>query len=247
MSWRDDAARLPNYSPVDFELHKDTTGLLLVDMQYVDAHRDYGLGRSLQENHPGVWAYYYARVEESVVPSCVRLLEAFRTAEMRVIHLAIGPRLADGSDMVALRRPTVAPGLESMLYHEGTKEHQILPEVAPIEGEIVINKTSRGAFNSTAIERLLRNLELEALVVAGVSTSACVDLTARDAADRGFRVVLVEEAMAELDEASHDATLLQFAVRWGQVWTLDETLAAVHELATGEGRFVPGSTEPAAR
>ncbi len=243
VSWREAAARLPNLSPVDFELHKDTTGLLLVDMQYVDAHPDYGLGQSLKENHPDVWAYYYARVEEFVVPSCVRLLEAFRAAEMRVLHLTIGPKLADGSDMVALRRPTVAPGLEPMLYHEGTKEHQILPVVAPTGGEIVINKTSRGAFNSTAIERLLRNLELDTLVVAGVSTSACVDLTARDAADRGFRVVLVEDAMAELDEASHEATLLQFAVRWGRVWTLDETLAAVSELTTDEGRDSPPPNE----
>lgn len=247
MSWREAADRLPNLSPADFELRRASTGLLLVDLQFVDAHRDYGLGQSLKESHPEVWEHYFTRVEEHVVPNCVRLLETFREAEMRVLHLTIGPELADGADMVALRRPRVAPGLQAMLYHKGTKEHEILPELEPIDGEIVINKTSRSAFNSTAIERLLRNLELEALVVAGVSTSACVDLTARDAADRGFRIVLVEDATAELDRASHEATLLQFAVRWGQVWTLEETLAAVRQLAGGEGRLVATSSESANR
>ena len=139
----------------------------------------------------------------------------------------IGPVLGDGADMVGLRRPGTAPGLKPLLHHQGTFEHGILPDVAPIDGELVINKTSRGAFNSTAIERVLRNLGLETLVIAGVSTSSCVETTARDAADRGFQVAIVEDATAELDEPSHEATLRQWAVRWGRVWTTDETLSEV--------------------
>ena len=60
-----------------------------------------------------------------------------------------------------------------------------------------------------------------------MTTSSCVDTTARDAADRGFKVAVVEDASAEIDEPSHDAALRQFAVRWGRVWTTDEALAAV--------------------
>src|SRR5262249_27725239 len=142
----------------------------------------------------------------------------------RVIHLTIGPVLADGSDMVRLRRPDKASGLTPIFYHVGTKEHEILPELTPIEGELVLNKTTRGAFNSTAIERVLRNLGVETIVVCGVSTSSCVETTARDAADRGFQTVIVEDATAELDEPSHEATLRQFAVRFGRVWTTQETL-----------------------
>ena len=63
----------------------------------------------------------------------------------------------------------------------------------------------------------LLNLGVDGLLVAGVSTSSCVETTARDAADRGFKVVIVEDATAEIDEPSHDATLRQFAVRWGRV------------------------------
>jgi nicotinamidase-related amidase len=230
VSWRDDVKALPSFAPAAFELELARTGLVIVDMQYVDAHRDYGLGRSLRETHTAVWDYYFTRIERLVVPNTSRVLDAFRERGMRVIHLTVGPELADGGDMVPLRRPRTAPGLAPMLHHKGTFEHRILEELAPIEGELVINKTSRGAFNSTAIERVLKNLDLDALVVCGVSTSSCVETTARDAADRGFKVVVVEDATAELDEASHDATLRQFAMRWGRVWTTDETLKKVARL-----------------
>jgi nicotinamidase-related amidase len=233
MSWRNDVQGLPNFAPAEFELEAAKTGLLVVDMQYVDAHRDYALGKSLRESHPTVWEYYFTRLEEHVIPNTRRLLDAFRGHGMRVIYLTVGPELPDGADMVALRRPKNAPGLRPMLYHKGTFEHEILEELAPAEGELIINKTSRSAFNSTAIERVLLNLGLDALVVCGVSTSSCVETTARDAADRGFRVVVVEDATAELDEPSHDATLRQFAVRWGRVWTTDETVNVLAELNVG--------------
>ncbi|MCY4086003.1 MAG: cysteine hydrolase [Actinomycetia bacterium] len=233
MTWRTEVSELPDLSPAEFDFSLPTTGLVIVDMQFVDAHRDYGLGASLRESHPNVWDYYFARVEGLVVPNCRRLLNAFREKELRVIHLTIGPVLDDGSDMVRLRRPRTAPGLTPLLHHQGTFEHGILPEVAPLDGELVINKTSRSAFNSTAIERVLHNLGLETLVVAGVSTSSCVETTARDAADRGFQVVIVEDATAELDEPSHEATLRQWAVRWGRVWTTDETLNELSRAAAG--------------
>jgi biuret amidohydrolase len=91
--------------------------------------------------------------------------------------------------------------------------------VQPVEGELVINKTTRGAFNSTAIERVLRNMEIESVVVAGVTASSCVETTARDAADRGFYTVIVEDATSELDQASFETIMRQFAHRWGRVWT----------------------------
>ena len=153
MTWRTEVSELPDLSPAEFDFSLPTTGLVIVDMQFVDAHRDYGLGASLRESHPNVWDYYFARVEGLVVPNCRRLLNAFREKELRVIHLTIGPVLDDGSDMVRLRRPRTAPGLTPLLHHQGTFEHGILPEVAPLDGELVINKTSRSAFNSTAIER----------------------------------------------------------------------------------------------
>ncbi len=193
----------------------------------MDAHPEHGLGPALRRSHPDVWTYYYGRIDSLVLPNVQRLLAAFRDAGGRVIHLTLGPVLADGSDMAPLRRPALAPGLAPAFAHQGTLAHSILPEVKPADGELVLNKTSRGAFASTALDHVLRNMGVEALVVAGLSTSSCVEQTAREAADRGYSVVLVEDATAELDEQSHEATLCQFAVRWGEVWTCDETLTAL--------------------
>jgi nicotinamidase-related amidase len=223
-TWREEADALPNFSPVKFAVDAATTALLLIDMQYLDAHPDFGLGAYLKREFPRVWQYYFDRMRDVVVPNCQELLKLFRAQGMRVVHVTIGPVLEDGMDMVSLRRPTpAADGLQSLLHYVGSFEHGIIPEVAPISGELVINKTSRSAFNSTAIERVLRNLGMQTLIVAGVTTSSCVDTTARDAADRGFQTVVVEDATAEHDQQSHEAALRQFAVRWGRVWTTAET------------------------
>lgn len=230
MGWREEAAELPDLSPTAFELTPAGTALVIVDMQYVDAHRDHGLGEALRLSHPDVWDYYFSRIEQLVLPNCAQLLEAFRTYGMRVIHLTLGPVLADGADLPELRRPDTAEGMAPLLHHSGTFTAGILPELMPIDGEPVVNKTSRSAFNSTAIDQLLRNLGVTGLIVAGVSTSSCVETTARDAADRGYRVAIVEEATAELDEPSHDATLRQFAVRWGRVWTMAETMTELKRM-----------------
>ena len=98
----------------------------------------------------------------------------------------------------------------------------------------MINKTSRGAFNSTAIERTLHNLGVDALVMTGVMTCSCVETTARDAADRAFKVVLVEDATADLDQSSHEAALKQFMLRWGRVWTTAETISTLASLPSTE-------------
>jgi nicotinamidase-related amidase len=226
MTWRQEAEGLPNFAPGRFEVDAQTTALLLIDMQYLDAHPDYGLGAHLKRDFPEIWRYYFDRLRDVVIPNCQELLNLFRTADMRVIHVTIGPVLEDGMDMLPLRRPTAAPGLQPMLHYAGTFEHGIIPPLAPVSGELVINKTSRSAFNSTSIERVLGNLGVRTLVVGGVTTSSCVDTTARDAADRGFQTVVVEDATAELDRPSHEAALRQFAVRWGRVWTTAETANA---------------------
>lgn len=220
MSWRDELDRLPRLGPSQVELEPGTTALVVVDMQYVDAHADYGFGRWLAETgHGDLVAYYSERLRALAIPNTRRLLEEFRGRGLRVIHLTIGSELPDRADYTGIDA--------ELVFDRGSFEHGILPEVAPVEGELVVNKTSRSAFSSTGLERTLLNLGVRTLVVTGVSTSVCVDLTARDAADRGFGVVVVEDATADLAPQWHDAALLQFAMRWGRVLSTDETLEAL--------------------
>ena len=88
-----------------------------------------------------------------------------------------------------------------------------------------MNKTTYGTFTSTGLDHALRSMGVDSLVVGGVVTNVCVETTARDAADRGYEVVLVEDGCAAYSPEIHDATLLSFQGPFGRVRTTDEVLA----------------------
>jgi biuret amidohydrolase len=106
----------------------------------------------------------------------------------------------------------------------------VIDALAPRDGEIVINKTSMGAFNSTALDQTLRNLGLSTLVVTGVSTECCVATTARDAGDRGYHVLLVEDACTAVTPYLQESSLVTFAAMFGRVETTKATLAELSAL-----------------
>ena len=89
----------------------------------------------------------------------------------------------------------------------------------------MVEKNTSSAFNSTGIEWLLRNLGVSTLVVIGVATDMCVETTARDAADRGFDVIVVEDATMTYYERHHRAALSGFARVFGQVWDSGRVLS----------------------
>jgi nicotinamidase-related amidase len=83
-------------------------------------------------------------------------------------------------------------------------DYEIIPELAPLEDEIIIDKASVSTFNSTSIDQILRNMRRDRLWVTGVVTEGCVELTARDARDRGYHVTLVTDCCASSRRAAHD-------------------------------------------
>jgi nicotinamidase-related amidase len=214
-----------------FEVDWSRAALVLVDLQNYGCNPDVGLPQLLSERHPEIADYYLPRLAQTVLPNARRLLEGFRAAGRRVVFTRHGPLLADGSDMIARRRrrdvEAVARTGAPALWHRGTFEHEVIAALAPADGELVVDKNTSSAFNSTGFEWLLRNLDVEALVVAGMATDMCVETTARDAADRGFDVVVVEDATATFFEHHHRAALSGFARVFGQVWDTDRVLAAL--------------------
>lgn len=212
-----------------FELEPQSTALLIVDMQYMFAHPDYGYARMLRSRYPQAADYYLQRVQDEVIPNHVKLLHFFRQHGLRVVYVTLGAALPDGSDMVPLAKTRTPKAREKArkygrwLATVGTPGHRILEEIAPMPGELVINKTSFGAFNSTGIDAALRNMGIEYLVITGVATNVCVETTARDAADRGYRSVMVEDAVATITPEFQEVSLKAFASIFGRV----ETTAAV--------------------
>jgi hypothetical protein len=94
---------------------------------------------------------------------------------------------------------------------------RIVTALEPRPGELVVNKTTFGTFASTGLDHALRSLGITSLVVGGVVTNVCVETTAREATDRGYEVVLVDDGCAAFSPEIHEATLLSFQGHFGRV------------------------------
>lgn len=194
--------------------------LVIIDMQYATGHRDGALGRRLAAGGSEVGDARFTRIETLVVPNIKRLQEDFRGRGGEIVHVTIGAARADCSDAP----PHMKELFRSLGNVIGSPDHAILDELAPRDGETVINKTSIGAFASTGLDHLLRSLGKDQLYVVGISSNMCVDSTAREAADRGYKVTLVEDACATTHAHLHDATMTNFQRLFGRVISTREAL-----------------------
>jgi nicotinamidase-related amidase len=201
--------------------------LLIIDMQYATGSRQGALARKLKAEGSSAADYRFDRIERFVLPNTLRLREQFARAERPVLHVTIGAALPDASDAPVHMRKLFT----EFHNHIGSREHEIVDELKPRPGEHVLRKTTIGAFASTAIDSLLRALDCDQLYLAGVSTNMCVETTAREAADRGYLVTLVEDACGTTHEDLHQGTMRNFQRLFGRVRSTDESLAEMQETA----------------
>ena len=194
--------------------------LVIIDMQYATGSRQGALGRRLKAQGSTTGDYRFERIERFVVPNTRRLLEAWRAARRRVLFVTIGATLPDCSDAPPHMRKLF---LELQNY-AGSREHEIIDELKPLPGEGVVNKTSNGAFATSGIDSVLRAWGCDQLYLAGVSTNMCVDTTAREAADRGYAVTLVEDACGTTLPALHEAAMINFQRLFGRVRSTAQVL-----------------------
>jgi nicotinamidase-related amidase len=192
------------------------TALLLVDMQRIWLEPGLDPGHA----HWGPDHYFFRQNREVVIPNQRRLLAAARAHGVEVIHTIIQSLTEDGRDR------SLDHKLTPIHVPPSSPEGLPPPELAPVGDEILLPKTSSGVFNSTNIDYLLKNLEIRYLVVAGILTDQCVDMTVRDGADRGYYVTCVSDACAAPTPERHATALQAFG---GYCWVADT--------ATVEARF----------
>lgn len=194
--------------------------LVMIDMQYATGSRQGALARKLQAEGSHVGDYRFDRIERSVMPNTLRLRAHFTKLQRPVLHVTIGAARPDALDApVHMRKLFV-----EFENHVGSRQHEIVDELKPLPGEHVLRKTTIGAFASTGIDSLLRALGCEQLYLTGVSTNMCVETTAREAADRGYLVTLVEDACGTTHEDLHQATMRNFQRLFGRVCSCDDAL-----------------------
>lgn len=215
--------------PYEFEFDPRTTALVMIDFQ-----RDFvypgGFGESLGND---------TSLLLKAVPPAVKVLAACRAAGMFVIHTREGHR-EDLSDLPPAKRergnPTLHIGDEGpmgRLLVRGSYGHDIVDELRPIDGEPIIDKPGKGAFYATDLDAVLKNRGVRRLVVCGVTTEVCVNTSMREANDRGYDAVVLEDCVASYFPEFQRVALEMIKAQGGIVGWVSDSEKFIAALGTG--------------
>jgi biuret amidohydrolase len=215
-----------NQGPVGLDPRR--TALLIVDMQRCFTEEAFPFTQVFEKLSPGAMKGYHARVREMVIPSIRKLLERFRSVDAPVVFTAVGTEIGDGRELPSWLRAFDELGLNVLGKRIwpplNDPSWQIDPALAPLANEVVLNKLSAGTFATTGLEQRLRHQGVESVVVTGLSSDVCVATTSREAADRGFKTIMVSDACTTLSQEMHEASLETFNIAFGWVRTADEVI-----------------------
>ena len=208
------------YTP-EVALDPATTCLVVVDMMYATGHPEYGLGALLaSEGRLHEASYRFARIAGQVLPNTLRLLDWARRHDMRRVFLTYGSEVSDYSDL----SPQMRTLCEATRNRVGNPEHRLLEELDRRPDERVVNKITPSGFTSSELELILHTYGARDLLFTGVSTNMCVESTLRDASDRGFGCVLVEDACGADSPEYHDAALVVLQRLYGAVLSTEHVI-----------------------
>lgn len=197
--------------PYAFEFDPATAALVIIDMQRDFLEPD-GFGEMLGND--------VSLLAKTVEP-LQKVLSAAREIGMAVIHTREGHR-PDLTDLPPSKRDrgrgekTIgSPGPKGRILVRGEYGHDIIDDLAPIEGEAVLDKPGKGAFYATDLELLLKNSGITHLIVTGVTTEVCVHTTTREANDRGFECLVLSDCTGSYFQEFHEMALKMICAQGG--------------------------------
>lgn len=147
------------------------------------------------------YGWHFRLLQAKTIPNMQAIQRACRAAGVEVLYTTIESLTKDGRDR------SLDYKITGFNVPKGSWDGKVIDEIAPLEDEIVLPKTSSSVFISTHIDYILRNLGVRQLVLAGLLTDQCVESAIRDACDLGYLVTLVTDACATITQERHDTSL----------------------------------------
>lgn len=198
------------------------SALIVVDMQNDFVHPDGSNGHRARENPERKIDMPFLT---GTIPYVKRLVDAFREAGRPVIYLAavLKPDYSDAQ--IPYWRIDRPPGTNRTFIVEDTWGAQIVDDLKPQQGEHLVVKKGFGGFSNTPLDTILRNMGVTTCVVSGVTTCVCVSTTVRGGVEHNYRMILVKDAVAEVNRETHEAELKTMARVFADVKTTDEVVA----------------------